>query len=43
MRLVDNLWNLFNEYSFKGVMIISHENFKREIERVIKTSEKEED
>jgi len=40
MRLIDNLWELYNQYSFKGVMIISYESFKKEIERIIKTSEK---
>ncbi len=34
MNLNDNLWQLFNQYSFKGVMIISHGDFKREIERI---------
>ncbi len=43
MRLIDNLWNLYNENCINGVMIISKEKFKREIERIIQTSEKVED
>ena len=34
INLNDNLWQLFNEYSTNGVMIISHEDFKKEIERI---------
>ncbi len=34
INLDDNLWQLYNEYSVKGVMIISHADFKKEIERI---------
>lgn len=34
MDLNSNLWQLYNEYSVKGVMIISRADFKREIERI---------
>lgn len=39
INLDDNLWQLYNEYSVKGVMIISHADFKKEIERICKQSE----
>ncbi len=33
-KLNDGLWELYNEYCIKGVMIISHSDFKREAERI---------
>ena len=34
VNLKDNLWQLYNEYSIKGVLIISREDFHREVERI---------
>ena len=34
INLNDNLWQLYNEYCIKGVMIISYNDFKGEIERI---------
>jgi hypothetical protein len=33
-KLNHSLWELYNEYSIKGVMIISRADFKREAERI---------
>jgi len=33
-RISDKMWELYNEYGTKGVLIISREDFKREIERI---------
>ena len=33
-KLNNSLWELYNEHSVKGVMIISHTDFKREAERI---------
>lgn len=34
VNLSDNLWELFNTYSINGIMMISHADFKRNIERI---------
>ena len=40
-RISDKMWELYNEYSIKGVLIISRSDFEREIERIdIQLSEK---
>ena len=34
INLDDNLWQLYNEYSIKGIMIISYADFKKAVERI---------
>ncbi len=34
INLDDNLWQLYNYYGIRGVMIISRADFKKEIERI---------
>jgi hypothetical protein len=33
-NLKDSLWEVYNDYTLHGVMIISYEDFRREIERI---------